>query len=202
MLGFNRWHLLKGLAAILCVAGIVSLALAHFIPAPPSQFTIATGLKNQIYEAIGNRYREILARHQIHVDVRLTNGGLENLKLLNDPNSGVTAGIVQGGLSDGARSPGLMSLGGINYQIYWIFYNATETLDNLRQLRGKHIALGLPGAGNRPMTEQILEISGVTSENSTWLGLTAQGAANALNDGRVDALFLPLALNAPVLLSH
>ena len=26
MLGFNRWHLLKGLAAFLCIAGIVSLA--------------------------------------------------------------------------------------------------------------------------------------------------------------------------------
>jgi hypothetical protein len=28
---------------------------------------------------------------------------VENLALLNDPHSGVTAGIVQGGISDGAQ---------------------------------------------------------------------------------------------------
>jgi hypothetical protein len=41
MLGFDRWHLLKGLAAILCMVGIVSLALIYFFPAPPS--TISNG---------------------------------------------------------------------------------------------------------------------------------------------------------------
>ena len=30
MLGFNRWHLLKGLAVILCIVGIVSLAWIIF----------------------------------------------------------------------------------------------------------------------------------------------------------------------------
>jgi hypothetical protein len=34
MLGFNRWHLLTGLAATLCMVGIVSLALIYFFPAP------------------------------------------------------------------------------------------------------------------------------------------------------------------------
>ena len=42
------------------------------------------------------------------------------------------------------------------------------------------------------MTEKILAISGVTSENTTLFGLSAQDAADALNDGKVDALFLPL----------
>jgi hypothetical protein len=57
MLGFNRWHLFKMLAAILCIAVMAWLALAYFIPAPPSKFTIATGQKNQTYEAIGKRYQ-------------------------------------------------------------------------------------------------------------------------------------------------
>ena len=37
MLGFDRWHLLKLIAATLCIFGIVSLALIYFIPAPPSK---------------------------------------------------------------------------------------------------------------------------------------------------------------------
>jgi hypothetical protein len=199
MLGFNRWHLFKMFAATLCVVGTCSLLLMYFIPAPPSKFTIATGVKNQTYEAVAKRYREILARSHVDLEVRLTNGAAENIKLLNDPSSGIKVGIVQGGISDGDQSPDLLSLGRINYQIFWIFYSATETLDDLRQLKGKRIAVGPQGSGQRVMAEKILGISGVTSENTTMLALSAQGAVDALNDGNVDALFLPFALDAPIL---
>jgi TRAP-type uncharacterized transport system substrate-binding protein len=199
MFGFNRWHLFKMFAAMLCVVGTCSLLLMYFIPAPPSQFSIATGVKNQTYEAIAKRYREILARSHVDLEVRLTNGAAENIKLLNDPTSGIKVGIVQGGISDGDQSPDLLSLGRINYQIFWIFYSVTETLNDLRQLKGKRIAVGPQGSGQRVMAEKILGISGVTSENTTMLALSAQGAVDALNDGKVDALFLPFALDAPIL---
>jgi hypothetical protein len=51
MFGFNRWHLFKGLAVIVCIVGMSWLAVDYFVPAPPSKFTIATGFKNQTYEA-------------------------------------------------------------------------------------------------------------------------------------------------------
>jgi len=201
MLGFNRWHLSIVLAAILCSAAIVWLALEILIPSPPKKITIATGQRNQIYQTIGNSYRTILARSGVDVDVRLTNGAVENLALLNDPHSGVTAGIVQAGISDGTQSPDLLSMGSINYQVYWLFYSAAETITDLRQLKGKRIALGPEGSGQRPITEKILDISGVTSETATLLGLSAQDAVNAMNDGKIDALFLPFALDSPILRS-
>ena len=192
MLGFNRWHLFKGLAVILCIVGMSWLALDYFVPAPPSKLTIATGAKNQTYEAIGKRYREILARSHVDVELRLTNGAVENVKLLNDPTSGIKIGIAQGGISDSDRSPDLLSLGRINYQIYWIFHRAAETLDDLRQLKGKRIAVGPQGSGQRATTEKILAISGVNPENTTLLNLSTQDAENALNDGQIDACFCPL----------
>jgi hypothetical protein len=201
MLGLSRWHLVKGLAAILCIFGVVSLALMYFIPAPPLKFTIATGAKNQTYEAIAKRYRDTLARSHVDLELRLTNGAEENIKLLNDPASGIKVGIVQGGISDRNQSPDLVSLGRINHQIFWIFHSVTETLDDLRQLKGKRIAVGPQGSGQRVMAEKILGISGVTSANTTMHPLSAQGAVDALNDGKVDALFLPFALDAPILLS-
>ncbi len=199
MPGFNRWRLLKMLAVVLCVAGVGSLLLMYLFPAPPSKLIIATGVKNQTYEAIAKRYREILARFHVDLEIRLTNGAADNIKLLNDPASGIKIGIVQGGISDADQSPDLLSLGRINYQIFWIFHSATESLDDLRQLKGKSIAVGPQGSGQRVMAEKILGISGVTSQNTTLLALSAQGAVDALNDGKVDALFLPFALDAPIL---
>jgi TRAP-type uncharacterized transport system substrate-binding protein len=199
MLGYTRNHLLVLLAATVCVMTITSLLLMYFIPAPPTQFSIATGGSHQIYEGIGNQYREILARSNVDLRVRLTNGAQENIDLLNDPTSDITAGIVQGGVSNGVQSPDLRSLGRINYQIYWIFYKATDTLDDLRQIKGKRVGLGPHGSGQRPMTEKILAASGVNSENTTFVGLSTQGAASALNDGEIDVLFLPFALDSTVL---
>jgi hypothetical protein len=70
MLGYTRNHLLVLLAAIVCVMTVTSLLLMYFIPAPPSHFSIATGGSHQIYEGIGNEYREILARSKVDLRVQ------------------------------------------------------------------------------------------------------------------------------------
>jgi TRAP-type uncharacterized transport system substrate-binding protein len=199
MLGFNRWGLAKGLAAVLCIVGLSWLALDYFVPAPPTTFTIATGAKGQTYEALGKQYRDILARSHVDLELRLTNGAADNIKLLDDPTSGIKVGIAQGGISNSERSPDLLSLGRVNYQIYWIFHRAAEPLDDLRQLKGKRIAIGPLGSGQRATAKKILGISGVSAENSTLINLTTQGAETALNDDQIDALFLPIALDAPIL---
>ena len=96
MFGLSRRELIKGLAAILCIVGTSWFALEYFVPAPPAEFTIVTGSPNQTYEAIGKRYREILARSHVMVEVRNTPGAVENLKLLNDPKSGIQSRFSTG----------------------------------------------------------------------------------------------------------
>ena len=199
MLGFNRWHLIKGLAAILCIGGAVSLALLYFFPAPPSTITIAVGFKGGSYGLLADRYKEILARDHVKLLLRNTAGGAEHFKLLQDKNSGVQAVMVQGGISDNEKSSGLLSLGRINYQIFCVFYRANELLNDLTELKGRRIAVGPVGSAGRFVAEKVLAISGVTSENSTLLPLTGQAAANALNDGEADTAFLGLSSDASIL---
>jgi TRAP-type uncharacterized transport system substrate-binding protein len=201
MLGFNRWHLFTGLVAIFCIVGMSWLALDYLVPAPPSKFIIATGTINQTNDTVGQRYQEILARSGVKVERRFTNGSSDNLKLLNDPASGIQVGIVQGGVGSGNQSPDLLSLGRIAYQYFWIFYRATETLDDPRQLKGQRIALGLEGSGSRVVAEKLLGISGVTSENTTLLAFGSQSAVEALNNGKIDALIAVIAPDSPMLSS-
>jgi TRAP-type uncharacterized transport system substrate-binding protein len=100
MLGINRWQMFKMLAAILCIAGFAWLALAYLIPAPPSKITIATSLAGDHYQVVGSRYQGILAGSDVDVQLQLTQGAKENLRLLNDPNSGIQIGFMQGGISN------------------------------------------------------------------------------------------------------
>ena len=43
MLGLGWASLLKGLAALVCFLGVVSLALTYFFPAPPLAISMASG---------------------------------------------------------------------------------------------------------------------------------------------------------------
>ena len=89
MLGYSRWQLFKGLAAAVGIVSIVSLVLVYFFPAPPSKVTMATAFKGSSFEYYGQQYREIFARSNVDLELRATTGAVENLKLLQDPRSGV-----------------------------------------------------------------------------------------------------------------
>jgi TRAP-type uncharacterized transport system substrate-binding protein len=201
MLGFNRWHLLRTVAAILCVAGVAWLALVYLIPAPPAKITVATSLQGDHYQVLGTRYQGILSNSSVELELRPTEGAKENLRLLNDPNSGVQAAFMQGGLSNSRLSPDLLSLGRIDYQIFWLFYPKGETITDLTQLKGKRIALGPTDSGDRAVCEKILAAAGVNYDNATLLYVPSKDAAKALDDGTVDAVFLNLPIDSPILQS-
>jgi TRAP-type uncharacterized transport system substrate-binding protein len=190
MLGYTRGHLFMALAVTACAVGMVWLVLAILIPAPPSKIAIAGSFRGGHYESLVLRYKSILAKSHVDVDVRTTAGAIENLKLLNDRNSGIQIGFMQGGVANSEQTPDLLSLGRIDYQVFWLFYPAGETLNDLVELKGKRIAVGPEGSGTRIVTQKILEVSGVTSENSTLMSLTPRRAVDALKDGSADAIFL------------
>jgi len=190
MLGFNSWRLFKFLATFLCVVGIVSFAVAYFIPAPPTTVTIATAFKGSTFVYYGEKYREIFARSHVKLELRETNGAVDNLRLLQDPKSGVDIGFVNGGVSQGNPPPGLLSIGLMYNNAFWIFYRSTETLDHLSQLKGRRIAVGPEGSGTRFSAEQVFGAGGITSATATFLPYGGTAAADALKDRKVDVAWV------------
>ena len=196
---FSRWSLFKGLAAILSIAALSWLALNYLVPSPPKKIAISTAFKGGAYELFGHRYEQILAELHITLDVRLTNGSVENLKLLQDKASDVQVAFVQGGISNGKQEPGVLSLGRVNYQLFWLFYRASDTFEHLAQLKGKRVAVGPVGSATQVVAERVLVANGVTSENTALSPLTGMPAIKALNEGKVDVVFLAFAPYAPVI---
>src|SRR5262245_8700678 len=189
MLGITRWHVFKILAAILCIAGLTWLGMAYLIPAPPSQITIATSPEGEHYHVLGTRYKGILADTGINVDLRLTDGAKENLRLLNDPNSGIQIGFMQGGISNSRLVPDLMSLGRIDHQIFWLFTTG-DMMTDLSQLKGKRIGLGAEGSGDRAVCEKILAVAGITYDNTTLVTVAPETVINNFDGVAIDAVFI------------
>jgi TRAP-type uncharacterized transport system substrate-binding protein len=79
--------------------------------------------------------------------------------------------------------------------VFWIFYRGTEVLDHLTQLKGKRIGVGPEGV----VTMHALAAAGVNSQSATLVPLTGSAAVEALNDGRLDAIFLALASESSII---
>jgi TRAP transporter TAXI family solute receptor len=199
MLGYTRSHLLAALAVVAALTAAIWIALGFVFPSPPTKVDIASSFPGGHFQALARRYKSILARSGVTLNVLTTDGSVENLKLLNDPSWKVPIGLMQGGVADAETAPDLLSLGRIDYQVFWLFSSTKENLSDLAQLKAKRIALGPLGSGARLVCERILNKAGVTSDNSTLLYLMPEQAFSALKNKTIDALFVNFSSESPIL---
>jgi len=172
---------------IVLVILVVVIAVHYVNPAPPKRIVISTSTAEGGYNYFAERYRKILARDGIMLELRPSAGATENLAQLSDPSSGVDLGFMQDGLAVEADHPNLVSLGSLYYEPVWLFYRNPRELTRLVELKGMRIAAGRPGEGTRSLTLRLLEVSGVTEKNAQVLPLGGDAAAAALVSGEVDA---------------
>ena len=116
------------------------------------------------------------------------NAGPANVKLLEDPKSGVDAAFLFGGTSDSNQAPDLVSLGRISYAPMWIFYRDQGTINRLTELKGKRIGVTVGAFG---LIERILAAHGVTRANTTMTPKLGPAGIKALKDGEADVAILP-----------
>ncbi|AKT42546.1 TAXI family TRAP transporter solute-binding subunit [Chondromyces crocatus] len=183
-----------GLLLAIGVAALVGTYLLFVEPPPPRQLTIATGQRTGRYHAFAEAYRKILEYEGIHLDIRETAGSSENLKLLLDPDSGVSVAFVQGGAAPSEPPRGLSALASVYREPLWIFHRGDRSYDRLTDLVGKQLSIGPEGSGTRTLSLRLLEDNGITLASQAeagvpMLGLPDQEAAKALLEGRLDAAF-------------
>ena len=196
----SRRDRVRMIALVVALIVAVVWASAHYLqPAPPRRIVLASGLQDGLLHKYAQRYIEILARSGVTVEERLTNGAGDNLRLLEDPKSGVDIAFTQGGVATFPEANNVVMLASLYYVPMWIFYTATETLSQVNELRFRRIAFGLQGSGTRAFTEPILAINGLTSGNVTMLPMSNEAALRALQSGEVTAaIFVDGAQNPAV----
>ena len=171
------------------VALLVVLALAATVmwlgPLPSRTVVMSTGAPGSDFEALGQRYRAILRRSGIDLQLRPSAGSVENLERLNDPRSGTEIALAQGGLTSEARSPALESLGAMFFQPLWFFTRLPPDA-RLDALRGKRLAVGPEGSGTRALSLQLLALNGIDQSFAQLVPLSTQAAGAALLHGDLE----------------
>jgi TRAP transporter TAXI family solute receptor len=170
------------------IAFIVTVRVVS--PAPPHKLNMATGPANSMFARDAEKYKKILARDGITLNLVATEGSLDNLKRLADPKSKIDIGLVQSGLTTNADTSDLVSLGSMFYEPTILFYRAGADIQRISELKGKRIAIGPEGSGVRALGLALLQANGVDEKDAQLDTLEGNAAATALIDHKVDAIFL------------
>ena len=188
-----------GPAALLVIAAFV-LAFQFIKPAPPSHVVMATGGVDGAYHGYARQYAAFLAREGITLELRPTAGSVENVDLLRTGE--VSLALVQGGVDNGdagsADAAGLQSLGSVYYEPLWLFRRSDMSFRDLRDLDGYRVAVGPDGSGTRALVDRLMNDNAV-GDTTERVSIGGQDAVDALLGGSVDAAFLVISAQSPLI---
>ena len=190
---------------VFIVIGLLIAAYWWLDPQPPRRVTLATGPVGSAYAEFGRRYAQALAAEGIQVELRASDGSLDNLQLLR--NGGADLGFVRGGSADvvADERAGLTSLGSLFYEPLWVFYRIdaasrvdrrNPVLGSLAQLRGLRVNVDKHGSGVPEMVDQMLRANRLDTTSLRLSHLEPTPAAEALESGSLDAVMFASAPEA------
>jgi TRAP transporter TAXI family solute receptor len=192
---------------IFIVIGLLAAAYWYLDPQPPKTVVLATGPAGSAYAEFGKRYQRALAANGITVELKPTDGTLDNLALLR--NGGADVAFVRGGAADlvADEEAGITSLGSLFYEPLWVFYREeagrkidrkTGTLNSLVQLKGLRVNVDKPGSGMPETMDKLLRANHMAAKDMEVSHLEPAPATAALEAGMLDAIVLASAPQSPL----
>ena len=193
----DLWMTIVPAVLLIIVAFAITL---HFIkPAPPRSLVLALAPEDGGQRYFARQYQEFLARYDITLTLRTTQGSAANMALLIQGHEEADIGFLLGGTVEAKNAPGVVSLGGLSYLPLWVFYRG-EPIDDVRALRGRRVAVGATESGTAEIARTLLKRNGVDQEPTQMLPLERDEAIEQLEQGRIDALFIVAPSESPRIL--
>jgi TRAP-type uncharacterized transport system substrate-binding protein len=192
-----KFNLLYGHSLTLTLGVIVLISVAFalatfmfFNTAAPESLTILSGPSGSMYQKNAEKYKAILAKDGIKLNIVPTAGSADNLKKLIDSKFKADVGFVQGGEVNGANIDNLVSLGSVFYQPLLIFYGGKPKA-LLSEFKGGRLDIGQEGSGAHTIGLTLLKANGIEpGADTTFVSETAGDSVKALLENRIDALFI------------
>ncbi|MBF7731685.1 TAXI family TRAP transporter solute-binding subunit [Pseudomonas sp. N040] len=168
-------------------------------------YALASGPESGQYSRFAEALAKLAAEHRILIRPLLTEGGKTNLDMLREGSSSLalsqsdvawqafngTAPFAERGAYSGLRV-----LANLYPEPVQVLVRADGPQD-IRQLRGKRINLGLPGSASRDTALAVLAAHDLqVADLAAASSLDLQAALTALRDGRIDGLIQVIGLPA------
>jgi len=195
----NGFGMILALIALAVLAALAWAVATIGNPFPPRSITMATGPQGSAYQEFGERYRQILARTGFEIRTVPSVGGVENLRLLSNPEAEVSVAFVEGGLASRENSPELVSLGMVTIEPFWMFFRERLSGDTMAQrMAGQRLSIEPEGSATRVVSRRMLALNGVDERSVELLGLTPDQSATALLKGEIDGAMMLTSWESPI----
>lgn len=188
----RKWLLVKLPLAGIAVAAMAWLWLT-WLPLPPSEITLSSGLPEGVYHAYGQRYAQAFERHGVNLRVVPSDGAEMNLQRLRGsaaPQADLA--FMQGGMGsaavDRSAAARMETLARVDTEPLWIF--SRVPVDSLEQLQGLRVSLGPQGSGTRKLATLLLEQVRLSPKDIVDSQVSGPAAVRALAQGSLDAVIM------------
>ncbi|MFJ4714217.1 TAXI family TRAP transporter solute-binding subunit [Streptomyces sp. NPDC088785] len=193
----TRRRVLTGSVAALVVFGLLLWWLLPLGDETPSgEVRFSTGTQNGVYVRYGNLLDEALARDLPRLDVRLkeSEGSWDNVTRVATGKADFTIAAADAVAKyQEENRPGADRLRGCArlYDDYMqLVVPSGSSIEKVRDLRGKKVAVGGPRSGVRLIAEKVLAAAGLDiHKDIVPVSLGISGMADALRTGTIDAFF-------------
>ena len=169
-------------------------------PAPSSTLRIATGRPDGAYAAAAERYKAILARDGVTLEIVHTAGASENLSRLPTPKAASTSPSRRAASARRNSYRISSSLASIFFEPLWIFVRSDRAFraacSNWPAAASRSAA---EGSGTRALALELLAFSGALERATQLSDLGGSDAVQALLRGDIDAAFFVAGRPAPML---
>ncbi len=153
---------------------------------------IAVGSKVDAYTQYAKEYAKEFKKEGVTLKLVETKGSVQAQEFLQKGK--VDFAFVQGG----TEYPNVYALANVFYEPIWIFYKGKE-IGDLKELKGKRIAICEKGSGILPVTLNLLDSVGINGWNSSFSRVPSAEAYEQLKANQIDAMFYIASADAPFL---
>lgn len=183
-----------GIIVALIVAAIVAIAVNSLLP--PRSLRMAAGPAGGAYEQVALKYRQILKRDGLDLEIIETAGSAANIALLEE--GGADVAILQGGIS--SDWSGIEAIASIFYEpIILLVPRGRDIPYNPRHWEGLRINIGTVGSGTAAAYRDFALAVQIPGNANTVMNLPYDEAISKLSSGEIDIAFFVAPLEAPYL---
>ena len=180
---------------VAAVLFVVIASIVYFKPFPPHSVTMAVGPPGKPSYVMAQELTKVFEHDNITLKLKHSVGSVENIHLLEDPNSNVEISLIVSGTTDQAHADKLYSLGSVAYSPVWIFYrkdlnNIPKDIKDLSRLNLK-VGIGPEGGATVPLAKKIFALNGIdiSKEGNFRVAPYAQDIQDLMS-GKIDCAII------------
>jgi TRAP transporter TAXI family solute receptor len=192
----DRRALLRGLAAI--GAGAVAAGCSGPDAPDLAKLVLLTGPPGAVFREIGASLVTTLKPHlpRTSITAQATGSSVDNLRLLADGTGQLGLASLDAVENTGTAPAGLSAVGRLYDSFLHLVVLDESPVNTFADIDGKKVSLGATGSSTEFTSDRLLGMTGVRPDG---VRMNQTDAANALADGRIDAMLTLTGIPTPAI---